>query len=212
MITNKGKVLWASAIGNATNGYTGTVASTTTTTLVVAGTPWSAEQFVGQDVYSGAVVGTIVSNTNKTLKVARWEKPGSTRGGAPAAEPSAAASFSIASGACPAAWVAISASKVAVKATNETLEGEIGSPKEEAAKFGLVRKLATFTYIGSNEYKVEVTFTAKESDTVAVTLAKIGIFNAQVGGVMMFESLLTAEATLSKLGDSVTITDTVSGS
>jgi hypothetical protein len=212
MITDKGKVLWANAIGDATNGYTGTVASATSTTLVVAGTPWSAEQFAGQDVYSGNVVGTIVSNTNKTLTVARWENPGPTRGGAPEAEPIGAASFSIASGATPAAWVAVSEDSAEPKATNETLKGEIGSSKEESTKFGLVRKLATFTYISGNKYKVEVTFTAKEEDTTPVTLAKLGIFNAQVGGVMMFESLLSAEAEIKEVGDKVTITDTVSGS
>jgi hypothetical protein len=122
------------------------------------------------------------------------------------------AAFSIASGATPAAWIAVSADTEAVKASNTTLKGELGSPKEEEANYGLVRKLAVFKYIGTNEYEIKVTFTAKAKDTVPVTLAKIGIFNAQNGGVMMFESLLTATAAIAASGDAVTITDVVSGS
>jgi hypothetical protein len=212
MITELGKVLWANALGDATNGYTSTVSTHSATELKKAAAGWTAHQFKGQDVYTGASVGTILDNTTEVLTVARWENIGSTRGGAVGAEPVNTAAFSIASGATPAAWIAVSADTEAVKASNTTLKGELGSPKEEEANYGLVRKLAVFKYIGTNEYEIKVTFTAKAKDTVPVTLAKIGIFNAQNGGVMMFESLLTATAAIAASGDAVTITDVVSGS
>jgi hypothetical protein len=222
MITNKGKALWAAAIGNLNNGYTGTVTSATPTKLKAAGGPkWVAEQFTGQDVFAGGFVGTILSNNETELTVARWEKlPNHEHEAFNRAEeapeaPAASAAYYIASGTTPAAWMAVSANAEEPKATNETLAGEIGVGKTESSKFGLVRKLAKFTYLGpgeSNKYKVEVTFTAGTEDSVPVTLAKIGVFNAQNGGTMMFESLLTATAEIKSVGDSVTITDVVVGS
>lgn len=214
MITNKGKVLWANAIGDLGNGFTGTVKASSSTTLEAASGPkWTAEQFVGQDVYSGSVVGTVLSNTETVLTVARWENlptaasPGHSRKEEAAEPPVVAAAFSIASGTTPAAWVGVSADTAEPKAENETLKGEI-----KTAEGGLLRSLATFKYIGGKEYEVKVTFTANAKDVVPVTLAKIGVFNAHNGGIMMFESLLTATAEIKESGDAVTITDIVTGS
>lgn len=213
MITNKGKVLWANAIGDLGNGFTGTVKASSSTTLEAASGPkWVAEQFVGQDVYSGAVVGTVLSNTETVLTVARWEKlptaakPADNRSieGEP---PTASAAFSVASGTTPAAWVAVSADTAEPKPENETLKSEI-----KTAEGGLIRALATFKYLGGKEYEVKVTFTANVHDGTPITLAKIGIFNAHNGGIMMFESLLTATAEIKESGDAVTITDIVTGS
>jgi hypothetical protein len=214
MITNKGKVLWAGAIGDLGNGFTGTVKARTGTTLEPAGAPtWTEAQFVGQDVYSGSVVGTVVSNTPTVLTVARWENlpnaanPLHNRSEEAAEPPIVSSAFSIASGTTPAAWVAVSANATEPKPENETLTGEI-----KTSLGGLVRALAKFTYLGGKEYKVEVTFTANTHDVTPVTLAKIGIFNAHNGGIMMFESLLTATAEIKESGDSVQITDVVTGS
>src|SRR5208282_461603 len=142
MITNGGKKLWASAIGNLNNGYTGTVKEIkTTTTLVAAGGPkWVSEQFVGQDVFAGGVVGTILSNTETVLTVARWENLPShaneafNRAEEASEPPIASSAFYIASGTTPAAWVAISADVAEPKATNKTLKGEIGVGKTESSK------------------------------------------------------------------------------
>lgn len=214
MITNKGKVLWANAIGDLGNGFTGTVKASTSTTLESAGAPkWSAEQFVGQDVYSGTVVGTVVSNTENTLTVARWENlpsaanPSHSRKEEASEPPAVSAAYSIVSGATPAAWIAVSADTAEPKPENESLKGEIKT--EEG---GLIRALATFHYIGGKEYEVKVTFTANVHDSTPVTLAKIGIFNAHNGGILMFESLLTATAEIKESGDAVTITDVITGS
>jgi hypothetical protein len=215
MITNKGKELWANAIGNLGDGFTGTVKASSSTTLEPAGGPtWAAEQFRGQDVYSGSVVGTVISNTTTVLTVARWENlpnaanPSHNRSEEAAEPPIVSSAFSIASGTTPAAWVAVSANATEPKPENETLTGEI-----KTTEGGLGRSLAKFTYLGGKEYKVEVTFKANTHDSgLPVTLAKIGVFNAHNGGIMMFESLLTATAEIKESGDAVTISDVVTGS
>lgn len=214
MITNKGKVLWANAIGDLGNGFTGTVKASSSTTLEAASAPkWVTEQFVGQDVYSGSVVGTVLSNTETILTVARWENlptaanPSHSRKEEAGGSPVISSAFSIASGTTPAAWIAVSADIAEVKPENETLKGEI-----KTSEGGLIRALAAFKYIGGKEYEVKATFTANAHDTVPVILAKIGIFNAQNGGTLMFESLLTATARIEASGDAVTITDIITGS
>jgi hypothetical protein len=214
MITNKGKVLWANAIGDLGNGFTGTVKASSSTTLEAASAPkWVAKQFVGQDVYSGSVVGTVLSNTETVLTVARWENlptaanPSHSRKEEAGEAPVVSSAYSIVSGATPAAWIAVSADTETPLATNETLKGEI-----KTSEGGLIRALAAFHYLGSNEYEVKATFTANAHDSVPVTLAKIGIFNAHNSGILMFESLLTATAEIKESGDAVTITDIVTGS
>lgn len=215
MITNKGKVLWADAIGNLNNGYTGTVTSAEATKLKSAGgVKWAEGQFIGQDVFAGGFVGTILSNNETELTVARWEKlpnhehEGNSRSEEAAEAPAASSVYYIASGTTPATWIGVTANSEEPLATNETLAGEI-----KTSEGGLVRALAKFTYLGGNEYKIEATFTANSHDSgLPVTLAKIGVFNAHNGGTLMFESLLTATAEIKSVGDSVTITDVVVGS
>jgi hypothetical protein len=218
MITNGGRKLWASAIGNLQDGFAGTIKEASSTTLKPSANPkWTAEQFVGQDVYTESVVGTVLSNTEEVLTVARWENlptianPTHNRS-EEGAEPKASANFSIASGTTPAAWIGITANSEEPKESNTSLKEEIGTSHVENSEYGLVRKLAVFKYLGGKEYEVKTTFTAKSKDSTPVTLAKIGIFNAQHGGVMMFESKLTATAEIKESGDSVSITDVVTGS
>jgi len=215
MITNGGRKLWAEAIGDLSgSGFTGTVKASSSTTLEPEGAPtWTAAQFVGQDVYSGSVAGTVISNTTTVLTVARWEKlataaePKLNRSEEASAPPVVSSAFSIASGNVPAAWIGITANTEEPKEASETLTGEL-----KASGGGLVRTLATFKYLGGKEYEVKATFTSNVKDILPVTLAKIGIFNAHNGGIMMFESKLTATAEIKEVGDSVQITDVVTGS
>src|ERR1019366_607783 len=129
------------------------VSTHSATELKKAAAGWTAHQFKGQDVYTGASVGTILDNTTEVLTVARWENIGSTRGGAVGAEPVNGASFSIASGQTPAAWVAVSADAALPEATNTTLKGEINH-----GTGGLNRSLATFKKISgatNKEYEIK---------------------------------------------------------
>lgn len=106
----------------------------------------------------------------------------------------------------PANYMAVSANATAPSAVNTTLPGEITT-----AGGGLVRAQATYAHTtGVASYTLTKTFTANGSDTLPVTLAKIGIFNASSSGTLVFETLLNATATLSASGDNTTITETVS--
>ena len=103
-------------------------------------------------------------------------------------------------------WVAITANATAPAATDTTLTGEITT-----AGGGLLRKVGTFAHTtGAASYTITTTFTANGSDSLPVTIAKRGHFDAASAGNLVFESLVLPTATLSGAGDAVTLTDTVS--
>jgi hypothetical protein len=83
---------------------------------------------------------------------------------------------------------------------------------------GLRRRLASWSHTGGTAtYALANTFTANGSDTLPQTIAKIGIFQHYVNttvttsnsGILLFQTLLSATATLSASGDNVLCTDTV---
>lgn len=104
-------------------------------------------------------------------------------------------------------WMAVTANATAPAAGDTTLTGEITT-----GGGGLVRAAGTYAHTGgAASYTISNTFTANGSDSLPVTLAKFGIFDAASAGNMVFETLLTpTTATLSASGDAVTITETVS--
>jgi hypothetical protein len=205
-IQEVGRNLWAQALGSIA-GTSGTSTAVTATTLTKTSAGWTSNQWAGQDVITGGVVGTILSNTAEVLTIARWETPGS-RGGSAASTPSTG-TFVIQSGNCPAAWMALTAnsSSPTVGGSNTTLAGEIAT-----SEGGLVRALSTWAHTtGTNTYTLTSTFTANSHDVLPISLAKIGIFNAQNGGRLLFETLLSSTATLASIGDNIAVTETVTG-
>lgn len=111
-------------------------------------------------------------------------------------------------GAQPAAvnYMSLSANTAAESAANTSLPGEITT-----AGGGLIRKQATVAHTaGTNTTTLSATFTANGSDTLPVTVAKIGAHNAASGvGNLDYEKLLSQTATLSASGDNVAITYTL---
>lgn len=102
-------------------------------------------------------------------------------------------------------YMAISANATAPNAGNTTLPGEITT-----AGGGLLRAQATYAHTGgTNTSTLTKTFTANGSDSLPVTIAKIGILNAASVGTLGYETLLNATATLTISGDNVAITETV---
>ncbi len=101
-------------------------------------------------------------------------------------------------------FMALTANATAPAATDTTLTAEIAT-----AGGGLVRAQAVFAHTnGTATYTLTKTFTANASDVLPVTIAKIGVFNAASVGSLVFETLLSATATLSAVGDNVAVTDT----
>ena len=102
------------------------------------------------------------------------------------------------SGFAPANYIGLTANSTAPSASDTTLTGEIASGT-------LVRAQATYAHTtAATSYTLTKTFTSDQT----VTIAKIGVFNASSSGTMVFETLLSATASLVS-GDQLTITETV---
>ena len=110
-----------------------------------------------------------------------------------------------AGGTATAAYIALTANSTAPAAGDTTLAGEIVT-----ASGGLIRALGTYAHTGgTSTYTVSKTFTTNANDTLPVTVAKVGLFTASSSGTMVFETALSPTATLSAVGDTLTITQTV---
>lgn len=102
-------------------------------------------------------------------------------------------------------FVAITANSSAAAAGDTTLTAEIAT-----GGGGLVRQTGVYAHTGgTSTYTITSTFTANGSDSLPVTVAKRGIFDAASAGNLVYETLLGTTATLSASGDSLTITDTI---
>jgi hypothetical protein len=104
-------------------------------------------------------------------------------------------------------YVGLTANATAANASNTSLPAEITT-----AGGGLIRKQATHAHTaGTNTSTLTVTFTVNASDTgLPVVVAKIGVFkHLTTAATMGYETLINATATLTIIGDNVTITETV---
>ena len=210
-ITQNGRDMWARALGGGVVGATGTSTGTTSSSMTDSGASWTVNAFAGQRVVCGSVWGVIESNTATALTIDRWYAPG-TPGGAAGSTPGATTVYVVLDGNPPAWFVGLTAnsSSPASPSTATSLTGEITT-----GGGGLIRKIAPFAHTAStNTFTLTPVYTANGSDSLPVTIAKIGVFSSMVVGAtpcMLFETLLSATATLSSSGDQLTCTETVTG-
>lgn len=102
-------------------------------------------------------------------------------------------------------FMALSESAVAPSAASTALPGEITT-----AGGGLLRAVATYAHsAGTNTSTLTKTFTGNASDIYPKVIAKIGVLNAAAAGVLGYETLLNATATLNVSGDNVAVTHTL---
>ncbi len=102
-------------------------------------------------------------------------------------------------------YMALTANTTAPAAGDTTLTAEIAT-----ASGGLIRKQATYAHTGgTSTYTLTATFTANGNDSLPVTIGKVGIFNASSSGAMPWETLLSPTATISAVGDALTVTETI---
>lgn len=102
-------------------------------------------------------------------------------------------------------YVAITANTTAPAASDTTLTGEITT-----ASGGLIRQTGVYAHTtGANTFTITATFTANGSDSLPVTIGKMGTFDATSSGNLIFETLVSPTATISASGDVLTITQTV---
>jgi hypothetical protein len=102
-------------------------------------------------------------------------------------------------------YIALTANTTTPAGSDTTLTAEIAT-----ASGGLVRAAATYAHTnGQATYTLTKTFTTNGNDSLPVTVGKIGVFNASSSGALVYATLLSPTATLSAVGDAVTITETV---
>ncbi len=102
-------------------------------------------------------------------------------------------------------YLALTANSTTPSAGDTTLASEIAT-----ASGGLIRAQATYAHTGgASTYTLTKTFTANGNDSLPVTIAKVGVFNASSSGTMAWSTLLSSTATLSAVGDSITVTETI---
>ena len=193
----------AAMVGNPL-GFSGTASATTATSLTSSG--FTASAYIGQMVVAGTVYGIITANTTTVLTVERWVNP-ATPGGAAGSTPSGTTTFSIVPGQAPACFMALTANTGAPASGDTALTGEITT-----GGGGLIRKLASYAHTaGTATYTEAATYTANGSDSLPVTLHKVGMFPTLTGatGIMVFETNMSADAVMTVSGDQVTNTQTV---
>lgn len=98
----------------------------------------------------------------------------------------------------PADYIGLTTDAGAPNASNTTLTSEIGAGS-------LIRAQAAFAHTtGTASYTLTKTFTSDQP----LTIAKLGVFNAATGGIMVFETLLNTPAVMQS-GDQLALTETV---
>lgn len=205
MRVNGGADMQADELGGGTLGATGSATSPTSTGFTTTGLTSGAH--VGKLVVLGGVWGVVTANTTTAVTVDQWYTPG--LGSTAAAATPSAGTFVILPGRAPAIFMAITTDATAASATDTSLASEI-----TAAGSGCLRKLATYAHTTSaTSYTMTTTYTYTSTDSSfgSRTIAKMGMFNTvpPATGIMQFETLLSATATLTATGDALTVTQTV---
>lgn len=211
LLVNSGRDMWARNMGGQQVGFASTSTGTSATSLSDTVQAWTVNQWIGAVVYCGGVFGVVQSNTATALTIDRWSSP-ATPGGVAGATPGATTAYIIATGGAPAWFVGLGNTNTAPSAADTSMSGEITT-----AGGGLIRKISPWAHTaGTNTYTLTPVYTANGSDTLPVTVYRIGVFSSMVvaatASTMMFETLLSASATLSSPGDQLTVTETVTGS
>lgn len=204
---NSGNDIQAKQMGGDIVGATGTTTSAPTSTAIAdSGAAWTTNAWVGHVVTMAGVFGVITGNTATGITVDRWYTP-ATPGGSAASTP-ASGVYQILPGCAPAIFIGLTANASAASATDTSLASEITT-----AGGGLIRKIAAFAHTtGVASYTLTAVFTANGSDSLPVTVAKIGVFISLISsaaGMMLYETLLSATATFNSSGDQLTVTETV---
>jgi hypothetical protein len=211
ILVNSGRDLQALTMGGDVTAFTGTATATSATSLTVA-SGFTASAYIGKVVVAGttpgtAVYGIITANSTTVLTIDRWYNP-LTPTGAAATTPSSTTTFIIMPYGAGAPWMALTANTGAGAAGDTTLTGEITT-----AGGGLIRKLGTYAHTaGVASYTITTVFTANGTDSLPVTIHRIGCFNSITGGTMAFTTVMSADATMAASGDALTVTETITTS
>jgi hypothetical protein len=190
----------------------GNVGETNTSTAIGAssitrsGASWTSNQWAGMVVVTGGAYGVILSNSGTVATIDRWYNVASP-GGAAASTPSTGV-YLIMPGGAFAAFMGLSNTNITPAITDTTMTGEITT-----SGGGLIRKIATWAHTsGATTTTLTGVFTANSSDTLPVTIYAMNINTSLLTGsavTMVYETTISTSATLSAIGDQLTVTETV---
>jgi hypothetical protein len=220
-ITINGRDMQARMFGGGVqdSGVSTTAPTSTTYTLDGKTAPGSTSAYSGQRILAGStavgdVYGIAQSNTNASppvVTVDRWYNA-ATPGGSAATTP-VAGPWIIPDGPTAVRFMGLSASTttLAAPSTNTSLPGEITT-----AGGGLVRQVCPWAHTASAATTtLTPVYTANGSDSLPVVLGSVGTFSSMVVAAttqtIFFNTLFSATATLSSIGDQLTVTQTITG-
>lgn len=201
-------IRWAQmfgGVGGAGNtGAIGTSTGTATATMTDSGASWGTTQFVGLAVVCGNRYANIISHTATVLTLDRWYDPTNPGGGA-GSTPAATTVYVIGL-MLPSPFMGLTATATAVVNGDTTLAGEITT-----VGGGLIRKISPNAHTaGATTGTLTPVFTANGTDSLPVTVAKVGVSPSILSTVNnVFQTVLGTTAVISLSGDQLTITDTV---
>jgi hypothetical protein len=213
--------------------YTATSMTDTGATFVAStgtpGTPGTGTGLVGAVIVANGIAantaptayGVIHSNSTTAVTIDFWHTISAPQ--TVATTPTTGGSgngYAILPARPPAFFMGLSVATRVFTATDAFLtnDGSTVSESFGAAQAGLSRQIAAYAHTsGTSTWTLQNTFTAGGSDSLPQTIAKIGTFihgvtsapSTTTTGTIMFQTLLSATATLSATGDNVAVTDTI---
>jgi len=172
------------------------------TSLTATGTPYTTDALKGArvvvpitNITTTPVYGNVASNTTSVLTVDQWWTPADGTG----TTPSSTAAFIILQGTGPVRFIGLTTDTASPSASDTTLASELSTN-------GMSRALATYAHsAGAGSWTATKTFTATGTTGA---IHKAGFFTAKSSGVMVFETVLNADASLLN-GDQLALTWTV---
>jgi hypothetical protein len=201
LLTNAGRDLWANTFGHAAHKQGAATAATATS---LTGSGFTTDQYKGWRVFcpvtavtTPPVYGNIGTNSTTVLTVDQWwtdvDGVGTT--------PSSTAGFFIIPTCIP-RFMGLTTDSAAAAAGDTVLATEITTGGCNRTKSTFAHTAGTATYTMQVIYSVSASFT---------NIHKMGLFtaaNTTAGGILVFETVLNADATVGN-GDTLTVTDTI---
>ena len=203
LLTNTGRDLWDASFG-APGQFSGTNVATgsSATSLTDTGEAWTTDQFKGWTVIAEEstntpVYGNVGSNTATVLTIDAWKNNDDTAG----TTPGTTANYAIYP-TCRARYMGLTENAGAAVATDTALTGELTTG-------GANRQLATYAHTGgTSTYTMTKTFSITATFPAIHKGALFTASNVTAGGIMVFEAVLNADASVIN-GDSLQVVATV---
>lgn len=204
LLTNAGRDLWAAAFGHATM-KGGAMTAATATSATPSGGGMTTDQYKGWTIYASETAltteptyGNVGSNSATVVTIDQWWNAAD---GAAATTPTATNGYSI-QATCNPRFMGLTTDSGAANAADTVLATEITTS-------GCTRTKATYAHTaGTATYTMQVIFAVTGTLT---NIHKMGLFtaaNTTAAGVLVFETVLNADATVGN-GDTLTVTDTI---